>query len=139
MKAKLLLVLPVLLAGCETPLVEEAKQAAVEEPIPAGCSVRMAERWSVAVPGMDSAVVNFLGQNHETKNVPIIVEVATPTRVTFSYVLDPIAGPDRAYFDVSANPLKTGVCALTGSLRMAPTPMPRSVTMVPLTAAKYSQ
>ena len=133
------------LAGCETlGLTEKSSEqpaAKVAEvppaPAVAGCTVDMAPRWSAAVPGMTSLVVNIAEQRDETRRTPLFVETKTSTQVTFRHVNGPNAPADGGVFNVSVAKLKTGLCGMTGTFESFSGGGQRTVTMVPLEASRY--
>jgi hypothetical protein len=129
-----------LLAGCETlglaekPSEPQAAKVAEASAVPAvtGCTVDMAPRWSVAVPGMTSLVVNIAEQRDETRRLPIVVERKSPNQVTFRHVNGPNASADTGTFTASVTKLKSGMCGMTGNFRAFSGGDERTLTMVPL-------
>ena len=143
MRAKLLVSTMLFLAACETIRTDEAASPddAVPSPTEAllsGCSVNTSPRWSVAVAGMPSFIVNLSTHQHETGGFALQAERITLTEAKFSYFINPTVSPDMATFDVAIAQLNSGVCGMIGKLQGVPAGVERSVTMVPLDGARYT-
>jgi hypothetical protein len=143
LRPKLLISTILLLAACQAIQTEEAASPddAVSGPTEAllsGCAVTTSSRWSVAVAGMPSFIVNLSTRQHETGGFALQTERITLTEAKFSYFIDPTASPDMATFDVAIAQLNSGVCGMIGKLQGVPAGVERSVTMVPLEGSRYA-